>query len=77
MTIISRKEAVRYKLAFDRYISEQGYQRIKAMVAFSGEVSFNADDPDSDTLLEQKFTEQTMNPNLKGRDMRKAFDNDD
>ena len=73
----SRKEAVRYKLAFDRYISEQGYQRINAMVAFSGEVSFHANDPDSSALLEQKFTEQTMNPNLKGRDMRKAFDSDD
>ena len=73
----SRKEAVRYKLAFDRYISEQGYQRINAMVAFSGEMSFHASDPDSSALLEQKFTEQTMNPNLKGRDMRKAFDSDD
>ena len=73
----SRKEAVRYKLAFDRYITEQGYQRINAMVAFSGEVSFHANDPDSSTLLEQKFTEQTMNPNLKGRDMRKAFNSDD
>ena len=73
----SRKEAVRYKLAFDRYISEQGYRRINAMVAFSGEVSFHANDPDSTALLENKFTEQTMNPNIKGRDMRKAFDSDD
>lgn len=71
----SRKEAVRYKLAFDRYISEQGYKRINAIVAFSGEVSFH--DPDSTALLDQKSTEQTMNPNLKGRDMRKAFDSDD
>ncbi len=34
----SRKEAVRYKLAFDKYIAAQGYARIQAIVAFSGEV---------------------------------------
>ena len=34
----SRKEAVRYKLGFDKYIAEQGYDKIQAMVAFSGEV---------------------------------------
>lgn len=73
----SRKEAVRYKLAFDKYITEHGYQRIAAMVAFSGEVEFNENDPDSIALLDQKFTENNMNPNLKGRDMRKAFDSDD
>ena len=73
----SRKEAVRYKMAFDRYITDNGYQGINAMVAFSGEVSFNANDPDSSALIGETFTEHTMNPNLKGRDMRKAFDTDD
>lgn len=73
----SRKEAVRYKLAFDRYVAEQGYQSIQAMVAFSGEVEFNDTDPNSSTLVGQKFTESNMNPNLKGREMRKAFDSDD
>lgn len=32
----SRKAAVRYKLAFDKYIAEQKYDKISAMVAFSG-----------------------------------------
>ncbi|MDE9571707.1 hypothetical protein, partial [Xenorhabdus bovienii] len=73
----SRKEAVRYKLAFDKYVAESGYTSIKAMVAFSGEIEFDANDPDSAMLLDQKFTERGMNPNLKGRDMRKAFDSDD
>ncbi|WP_367109575.1 type I restriction endonuclease subunit R [uncultured Psychrobacter sp.] len=73
----SRKEAVRYKLAFDRYISDRKYKGINAMVAFSGEVSFYPDDPDSSALLNQKFTEHNMNTGLKGRDMRKAFDSDD
>jgi len=73
----SRKEAVRYKLAFDKYIAEKGYQKIYAMVAFSGEVEFSDKDPNAAALLGEKFTEGNMNPNLKGRDMRKAFDSED
>jgi len=73
----SRKEAVRYKLAFDKYIVEKGYQKIFAMVAFSGEVEFDDKDPNVEGLIGEKFTETNMNPNLKGRDMRKAFDSDD
>ena len=68
----SRLEAVRYKLAFDTYIweksvAEKGYAAIRAMVAFSGEV------PDNGV----EYTERNMNPELNGRDMRKAFDTPD
>ena len=70
----SRKEAVRYKLEFDKYIKKNQYSQLVAMVAFSGEVEFNKDDPNSEGLLGEKFTENNMNPDLKGRDMRKAFD---
>ena len=73
----SRKEAVRYKLSFDKYITEKGYKKIFAMVAFSGDVAFNDKDPNADGITGQKFTENNMNPNLKGRDLRKAFDTDD
>lgn len=77
----SRKEAVRYKLSFDKYIAERSsqkeYENIAAMVAFSGEVEFDSKDPNSTGLLDQKFTETNMNPNLKNRDMRKAFDSSD
>ncbi|MDR8365036.1 DEAD/DEAH box helicase family protein [Pseudomonas sp. JL3] len=73
----SRKEAVRYKLCFDKYIVDKGYQKIHAMVAFSGEVEFTEKDPNAVALLGTKYTESNMNPNLKGRDMRKAFDSDD
>ncbi|MGQ8702327.1 type I restriction endonuclease subunit R, partial [Serratia marcescens] len=73
----SRKAAVRYKLAFDKYIAENNYPKINAMVAFSGEVEFYESDHNSLALLNQKFTEINMNPGLKGRDMRKAFDTDD
>ena len=77
----SRKEAVRYKLGFDKYVSskgaEKGYQQIQAMVAFSGEVEFSDKDPNAEALIGEKFTERNMNPGLKGRDMRKAFDSED
>lgn len=48
----SRLHAVRYKLAFDRYLMGQGYP-FRALVAFSGTVK----DPDSG----QEFTESGMN----------------
>lgn len=73
----SRKEAIRYKLSFDKYLAENGYAKLHAMVAFSGEVEFGASDPNSAGLLGEKFTELSMNPGLKGRDMRNAFDTDE
>ncbi|SHH95869.1 type I restriction endonuclease subunit R [Ferrimonas marina] len=66
----SRMEAVRYKLAFDKYVKEQGYKRIQAMVAFSGEVN----DPESGPV---PFTESNMNPGLKPSEMRQKFDTDE
>ncbi|KKL95281.1 hypothetical protein LCGC14_1856190, partial [marine sediment metagenome] len=73
----SRKEAVRYKLSFDQYIKQKGYQKLHAMVAFSGEVNFDEKDPNASALIDEKYTETNMNPNLKGRDMRDAFKTDD
>ncbi len=73
----SRKEAVRYKLEFDKYVQKQGYHPMRAMVAFSGEVTFSATDPHCEEMLGEKFTETSMNPHLKGRDMRQAFDTAD
>lgn len=68
----SRKAAVRYKMAFDKYIAanRDTCDGIEAMVAFSGEVVDYESGPDP-------FTETSMNPGLKGRDMRKAFDTND
>ena len=67
----SRLEAVRWRLAIDRYIQEQGYP-IGTLVAFSGEVV----DPESgpDPFSE---TSRSLNPNLNGRGIRDAFDTDD
>lgn len=65
----SRKEAVRYKLAMDKYIREQGYGRLQTLVAFSGEVHDPESGPDP-------FSEANMNPGSKGQEMRDAFDTD-
>jgi type I restriction enzyme R subunit len=66
----SRKEAVRWKLAIDQYITDKGYP-LGTLVAFSGEVS----DPE---LGPDGFTERTatLNPGLKG-DIREAFKGSD
>ena len=66
----SRKEAVRYKIAFDKYVAEKKYQDVKALVAFSGEVL----DPESGP---EGFTETKMNPKLKGRSLPEAFKTDE
>lgn len=67
----SRQEAVRWQLAMQTYIKEQGY-KLGALVAFSGEVN----DPQS---LPEPVTENStqLNPFLKGRDMREAFATDE
>lgn len=67
----SRPQAVAYKLAFDRYIHQKGYQDLQAMVAFSGSVDGEDVAPE---LAGQEFDENNMNPALRGRDMRIAFD---
>ena len=59
----SRLQAVRYKLAFEKYIQEKGYTDVAPLVAFSGTVT------DPDTLSE--FTEPGMNTDIvTGRSIR-------
>jgi type I restriction enzyme R subunit len=62
----SRVEAVRWKKAIDSYIRSQGYG-LGTLVAFSGEVN----DPESN---DEPVTEgsASLNPGLKGRDIRDA-----
>lgn len=74
----SRKEAVRYKLEFDKYVHSKGYHHINALIAFSGEVTFDEQaDPDAMALLGETYTELNMNPGLNKRKMTDAFDSDD
>ena len=66
----SRLAAVKYKLAFDRYIEDQGYAGIRSLVAFSGTVE-DPDDPGS------SYTEVAMNDGLAERELPEAFQRDD
>ena len=43
----SRKAAVRYKLALDKYVSQQGYTDVHALVAFSGDVEDKDSGPEA------------------------------
>lgn len=63
----SRKHAVRYKLAFDKYIKEKGYTNLKTLVAFSQMVK--------DEGVE--YTENKMNDGLRDSMLPKEFDKDD
>ena len=67
VVVASRKEAVRWQLAMEKYIRSQGY-KMATLVAFSQEVN----DPESspDPLTENSAL---LNPNLRGRDIREAF----
>lgn len=64
----SRRAAVRYKLAMDKYIEKMGYDDSTSLVAFSGEVEDPESGPDT-------FTEHSMNPGVK--DLRSAFNTDE
>jgi type I restriction enzyme R subunit len=71
VVVSSRQEAVRWKLAIDKYIASKKYP-MRTLVAFSGEVKDAESGPDP-------FTENSpsLNPTLKGRDMREAFKTDE
>ncbi len=67
----SRQEVVRWKIAIDKYIKDRGYG-IGTLVAFSGEVKDKESGPDPFTE-----TSHALNPNLRGRDIREAFNTDE
>jgi type I restriction enzyme R subunit len=64
----SRKAAVRYKVAIDKYIAAKGYP-LATLVAFSGEVV------DEVGGIKETYTESGMN-NLKGESIPEAFGGD-
>lgn len=62
----SRLHAVRYKLAFDKYITEKGYKDISTLVAFSGTVI----DPD---IENKEYTETGLNQGIKEKELPERF----
>jgi type I restriction enzyme, R subunit len=65
----SRKAALRYKLAIDKYIKDQKYN-LRTLVAYSGSV----EDPESGP---GEFTEANLNPDIKGMEPSEAFKQDE
>jgi len=63
----SRLHAVRYKLAFDKYLKEKGYDDMMTMVAFSGEVNDEGN----------KYTEPTMNGGISESSLPATFAQDE
>lgn len=65
----SRLAAVKYKIAFDKYLKENGYTGIRSLVAFSGTVE-DPEDPGS------AYTEVQMNNGLAESELPEAFEGD-
>ncbi|PCC97331.1 type I restriction endonuclease subunit R [Halopseudomonas pelagia] len=68
----SRQEAVRYQLAVKAYVTQQGYDDVHPLVAFSGSVL-------PDDVIPEEVTENSslLNDGLNNRDLAKAFDTQD
>ena len=66
----SRLSAVKYKLAFDRYINDHGYTGIRSLVAFSGTVE-DPEDPGS------SYTEVSMNNGVAESELPETFERED
>jgi len=62
----SREHAVRYKLAFDKYLRAKKYHDIKTLIAFSGELSLD-DHPGI------RFTETQMNHGIRETELPERF----
>lgn len=79
----SRAAAVRYKKGFDVYLEKHPeHKGIRALVAFSGKITGDQVIHEDDSAAADKFiidegdefTEISMNPDVKGADLRVAFD---
>lgn len=64
----SRLHAVRYKIAFDKYIHEKGYNDLKTVVAFSGTVKDGGIDytePDMNSFSEKELSDKFNSDEFK------------
>lgn len=76
MVVTSRRNvAVKYKLAFDKYIEDNKLHGVKSLVAFSGKV-LGKDCGKSDDFYidaEKEYTESNLNPDVGNQDLRHVF----
>ena len=72
----SRKHALRYYNAVERYVAKHGIDDVHALVAFSGKVTADPDDKDiqpDDLLPAGEYTEASVNTGTKGKPLDDAF----
>ncbi|WP_424348040.1 type I restriction endonuclease subunit R [Kocuria sp. CH-021] len=72
----SRKHALRYHKAVERYVAKHGIDDVHALVAFSGKVTVDPDDTDiapDDLLPVGEYTEASVNTGTKGKQLDDAF----
>jgi type I restriction enzyme, R subunit len=84
MVVTSRRPvAVKYKLAFDKYIKKHNLQGIKSLVAFSGKVPGKDCGKDGEGEehigidYEKEYTEYNLNPEAGNQDLRHVFDKEE
>lgn len=79
----SREEAVKYKLAFEKYVTDRGYENIHALVAFSGKVKIDDDGNEytesgingfSEEKLPEKFNSDDFQVLLVANKYQTGFD---
>lgn len=76
----SRAQAVKYKLAFDKYLKKSNIDYMKTLVAFSGKVAGNILGKDSDEIgidYDVEYSEYNLNPDMNGQDLRNMFEQDE
>ncbi|WP_454932059.1 type I restriction endonuclease subunit R [Actinomyces oricola] len=72
----SRKAALRYHKAVERYVARRGYTDVHALVAFSGKVTVSGSDHDiapDDLLGVGEYTEASVNTGTKSKRLADAF----
>lgn len=75
-----RPQAVKYKLAFDKYIEKHGLTDMRTLVAFSGKVPGSMLGKDDDEIgidYDKEYSEFNLNPDASGQDLRHVFDRDE
>lgn len=71
----SRAAAVKYRLAFDRYLQQHGISEIKVLTAFSGEIKgSDVSDEVQNFPDDHVFTESSINQDAPSADLRRAFE---
>jgi len=76
----SRAQAVKYKLAFDKYLKKNSIDSMRTLVAFSGKVLGQTLGQDSDEIgidYDAEYSEFNLNPDTSSQELRHVFEHDE